>query len=428
MLGGRAGSRVPGVRQGPRAAAPGAAGGARAPPSAARRRAASRIAAGGKGFGGDKAAPQGKKPASGGAGTGGAGKARRIDDGPQAVKRALRAADIARPIDPAEAARGRVDIATVKDWGSGVPDELGDLRVTGVRPGAFDSSPNRPLSAQLADLLAQLEARGGLRLADGGRPLPPFERWSFTATRYRQYLADAAAAHGGLEDALAAALGGGSNSAAAAGGAPGPSEAVAAALQQLGPVSGLHRSAALQRDLAAMLGADGGSGGEAANGGSSSSGGSSSNSRPAAAPLQATGNAGAFASYMASLAKAACSPGDAPEARDRAALRLLACAYSLLASFHSLGVRVGVGAAERAGAAAAGALAAYTDYPGLDGGEGGGGDSASAGRADPAAVLVARVDAAGRGLSVEQRSIVCDELPRAFPKAALIVAALAHED
>jgi hypothetical protein len=273
------------------------------------------------------------------------------------------------------------------------------------------------------------QSQGGLRLADGGRPLPPFERWSFSAGRYRQYLADAAAAHCGLEAALAAVAGGGSNPDDAAG----PSEAVARALKQLGPASGLQRGAALRRDLAAMLAAPVGRG--ATDNGSSSS--SSSSSRPAAgapagppSPPQPSGNAGALASYMAGLAKAARSPAEAVDGRDRAALRLLACAYSLLASFQSLGVRVGAAAAERAGAAAAGALAAYTDYPGLGGGEPASGDSSgsSSSSKDPAAVLVARVDAAGQELSAEQRSVVFDELPRAFPKAALVVAALAYED
>jgi hypothetical protein len=75
---------------------------------------------------------------------------------PQAVKQVLRATQGARPVDPREAARGRLDVATVKDWGSGAPAELGDLAVTALRT-RFDAAADRPLSVQLALLLEQLE-------------------------------------------------------------------------------------------------------------------------------------------------------------------------------------------------------------------------------------------------------------------------------
>lgn len=58
----------------------------------------------------------------------------------QAVDKALKAADKqnrpypAPPIDPAEAAKGRLDYATVKDWGSGEPAELGGLKVKSLSP------------------------------------------------------------------------------------------------------------------------------------------------------------------------------------------------------------------------------------------------------------------------------------------------------
>ena len=323
----------------------------------------------------------------------------------------------ARPIDAAEAKRGRVDVATVADWGSGAHAELGELRVKSIEArfdGAADAGAG-PLSAQLARRLAQLEAGGALRLADGGRPLPPFERWSFAPRRYAAYLADATAAHAALEAALAAAAAGGHGGGDdAAGAAVGVSPGIRAALAQLGPGSGLHRGAELRADLEALL---------AAQPQLSGSGGGSNSSL--AAP---SGNSAALCRYVAQLGDAARSRAGSQPERDRAGLRLWACAYSLLASFQSLGARVGAAAAERSGAAAAGALRAYMHYPGLAARGGGGGSGGGGGRADPAAALVAAVNAAGEALTAAEREAVCDELARAFPKAALLVAPLAHED
>jgi len=187
-----------------------------------------------------------------------------------------------------------------------------------------------------------------------------------------------------------------------------PSGAVLTALKQVEAASGLHRGQQLQADLAAM---------HKAAAGASSSSPTSNSGKSAAGTVQPGGSSAAFASYMQQLATTARSHAATQEERDRAALRLFACAYSLLSSFHSLGARVGASAAERSGAAAAGALRCYTDYPQL-----------AVSKQDPAAALVAAVDTAGAGLSVEQKLVVYDELPRCFPKAALMVAALAHED
>jgi hypothetical protein len=398
------------------------------------------------------------------------------------VKQALRSARLARPVDPEEAARGRLDVATVSDWGTGAPEELGNLRVTKMRT-RFDPAADRPLSVQLAALLEQLEvsmpagaearwhgdtastnqvqaqrlayqpcplppqlaawqmgpdrappctflsqAQGALRLADGGRPLPPFKRWSFTAARYLQYLADMAAVHTALEDALAAA----------AGSPDMMSVPVAAALAQVGPGCGLHRGRQLRSDLAALQRVDSSStashsasigSGKSSSGGAAAAAAATSCSNSRVVALQPGGSAAAYASYMVQLAATAQSAAATPAERDGAALRLLASAYSLLSSFHSLGTRAGAAAAERTGAAAAGALRCYTDYPDLLGAAEEAPAAGGRGKGpDPAAALVAAVDAAGVKLSVAQRQVVFDELPRAFPKAALMVAALAHED
>ena len=376
---------------------------------------------------------------------------------PQAVKQALRAAGAPRKVDAQEAARGRVDTAIVEDWGGGQPAALGDLRVQRVIAG-FDAASNRPLSAQLASLLQQLEVRhtplcawkveclarrggsgdccstaagrshrltsasttgitphdlqaqGVLRAASGGKPLPPFQSWAFAPRQYRQYLADMSAAHTALAAAMSSLL---QHVQSAAHGGAGISEQVGTAIAALGPGSGLHRAAHLEADATAMTAAA-----AAAAAAAEVLAGSEGQRRAGvgSAVPPPSESATAFAEYMLQLAKTAGSAAFDAAERDAAGLRLLACAYSCLASFHSLGTRVGAAAAERSGAAAAGALTAYTAYPQLLPGT------------TPAAALVAAVDAAGAALSTAQKSVVYEELARAFPKAALLVAPLAAAD
>lgn len=51
----------------------------------------------------------------------------------QAVKKAIEAVEgkrqKARPVDPREAARGRLDYVQVKDWGGGSPEDLESMQV-----------------------------------------------------------------------------------------------------------------------------------------------------------------------------------------------------------------------------------------------------------------------------------------------------------
>lgn len=141
--------------------------------AAVNRRTTSTRAAAGRGFGGGTS---NNKPKSKG---GSRSSDKKLDANAPvdaAVKQALRlerqaasaaSSAAARPIDSKEAARGRIDVATITDWGGGgagaggggaSTPKLGDLRVKSVET-RFDASGDRPFSAQLATLLQQLEVR-----------------------------------------------------------------------------------------------------------------------------------------------------------------------------------------------------------------------------------------------------------------------------
>ena len=54
----------------------------------------------------------------------------------QAVQKAIRAVEKdrkARPVDPREAAKGRLDYVQVKDWGGGAPEDLDAMQVLCMR-------------------------------------------------------------------------------------------------------------------------------------------------------------------------------------------------------------------------------------------------------------------------------------------------------
>lgn len=125
-------------------------------------------------------------------------------------------------------------------------------------------------------------------------------------------------------------------------------------------------------------------------------------------------NSKAFAEYIIQLGHSAASADNAEE-QFTAALRLLANAYSVLVSHLSGGTRIGAAAAEKLDLFVKGATQTYQHYPGMV-------------DRDVWQVLKQCVNEAGVCLSSEQKEVVFQELPRAFRKAGLMLAALAHED
>ena len=82
----------------------------------------------------------------------------------QAVEKAVRLVEgrDVRPVDAAEAGRGKVEYVQVKDWGSGEPDDLGNLRVQSARQ---TFAAGQPFYDQLARHLEALQAQGGIAAA-----------------------------------------------------------------------------------------------------------------------------------------------------------------------------------------------------------------------------------------------------------------------
>lgn len=75
------------------------------------------------------------------------------------VEAAAKRSQQARPVNPQEAAKGKLDYVQVKDWGSGNPDDFGDLQVESVsqQQPELATDHSRPFYEQLARRLEQLQ-------------------------------------------------------------------------------------------------------------------------------------------------------------------------------------------------------------------------------------------------------------------------------
>eukprot|EP00210_Caulerpa_lentillifera_P005755 g5502.t1 len=102
-----------------------------------------------------------------------------------------------RPIDPKEAAQGKLDVATVKQWGNS--GKLGDLEVASFRSKKV-VDPSAPLHVRLAKTLELLETSGDLSCGQSG--LLPFEEWDFAPVKYAEVLNNLASVHGAFEDSV----------------------------------------------------------------------------------------------------------------------------------------------------------------------------------------------------------------------------------
>ncbi|PRW60809.1 heme oxygenase [Chlorella sorokiniana] len=332
-----------------------------------------------------------------------------------------------RPVDPREAARGKVEYVKVKDWGSGQPEDLGSLQVdrdatrvfeAADSPGSAGSgdasssaggggSQGMPFHETLARRLELLQSQGALgNLAQlpGGKPLPPFEQWAFALQHYEQYLADMYAVHAALEESLAAVADAEAAAAGAAGAAGGQGhQRLLSALELFGLEQGLARSTALLHDLQRLAQQEG-----SAQQAQQPAGGG------AAQPLPPTQQAAAYASYVASLARLR-GAAEGPEEEEQAVLRLLAHAYTVYLMHLTSGGRIAAAAVQKLQLPAIDALAFYRDYPLMPEG------------ARPLERFVAAANSLGELLNAEQQEALMQELPKAMTKTSTLLVPLARE-
>jgi hypothetical protein len=312
-----------------------------------------------------------------------------------------------RPIDAREAARGRVELVNVRNWGGGGERaEAGELEVVSVRtlvggkegapsadPSAASPSAPPPLHVALAQQLQLAEARGALSIAasPSSRALPPFELWSFSEHSYAQYLADHAEAHAALDDAVDEAA----EAAEAARPSSDPLLKAALALRWFSRARGLARGDAYRSDLQAM----------------------------SAATTPPSNGAAALAKQLRRLGRDAATSSD-----HDAALKLAAHAYALRAAHFSGSGRITAAAEARLQLSRRGALAAVARY-------GGAAARSPSSPLPPPAAFSADVDAYGRemmggeeGDHAAWAAPMFAELPAAFRKASALLDGLAVEE
>ena len=301
----------------------------------------------------------------------------------------------------------------VKDWGTGAPDDLGNLQMAAPLQ---TYAAGESLYEFLARQLEALQAEGVLEVArpKGTPPPPPFSQWAFAQPHYLQYLTDLYTVHSALESSLQQA----SNSIESySTSGSGTNESVAQlVVHMLGPHQELARSQAIKSDIASILST------------STSSSSTKENNNFTVLPQvpqegqemetetedeTASPNAAAYAQRLRRLGTQCTQSEDEQEFVSNC-LKLAAHVYVVTLTLLTAGARVGAAATEKMNLFARNAVAVFQEYPEL---------------AEDSALKVFRknVDALGKELSVEEQDVVLRELPIAMRSTAVLLHALAKE-
>jgi len=296
-------------------------------------------------------------------------------------------------IDPQVAAKGKVDFVRVETWaGDGTEAALENLPMKSFSPAFIADEDTAPFYEQLVRRLQLLDSKGEISVAQG-RPIPPFERWSFSINHYIQFLQDQLAVYSVLKDVIAAVK----NSKSSGNTGPrsngdGSSSQAVRAVTVFDTVLGLDRTKELTADIAAVSGA------------------AAADSDLHTPSLEPTTQTTAYVKYIERVGRNA-----AAELSTEACLQLLAHIFAIHVAHLTTGMRVGAKAVERLSVVKKSrAVHFYRDYP----------QQAQ----DPLRVLIAAVNTAGSYILPEEREQVMQELAKAIQRTSLLFAVLAIEE
>eukprot|EP00246_Nothoceros_aenigmaticus_P013927 TRINITY_DN505_c0_g1_i2.p1 TRINITY_DN505_c0_g1~~TRINITY_DN505_c0_g1_i2.p1 ORF type:complete len:278 (+),score=45.83 TRINITY_DN505_c0_g1_i2:302-1135(+) len=255
-------------------------------------------------------------------------------------------------IDPAIAAKGKVDFVRVESWGdeTGPEPDLENLKMKAFSSGFNSSDYSAPFYEQLVGRIQLLESKGEISVVQA-QPLPPFEKWVFGLQRYVQYLIDQRAVHEALEGVIAAI-----DARCTEG------DGARQAIGLFGNVLGLHRSEAIAIDLSRL----------------------SEGLMDASLPEPTTQTV-AYSKYIQRFGRLGCD--DSEEGKE-ACLRLLAHVFSVHIAHLTTGMRVGSKVLEDlVSIRLAKAVSFYRDYPQV--------------ATDPLKVFISACNKAGKCISKE---------------------------
>lgn len=298
-------------------------------------------------------------------------------------------------IDPDMAAKGKVDFVRVETWGAeGTEAELENLKLKSFSPAFSSEEDTVPFYEQLVRRLQLLESKGELAVAQG-KPLPPFERWSFGEDRYMQFLQDQLAVYRTLADVVAAVkMSRIQDDAVVSDNAEDIENRASLAVAAFDSSLGLDRHEELAADIQGLSEATTRIG----------------MSLEIRAPTTQT------TAYIKLLEQVGRSATCTETGSAEGCLRLLAHIFAIHVAHLTTGMRVGAKAVECLSLLKeARAVRFYRDYPKQ--------------AQDPLRVLIAALNTAGSYLVLpEEREQVMQELPKAIQRTSLLLSVLAVEE
>ena len=279
---------------------------------------------------------------------------------------------------------GRVDFVQVQNWGSGNPQDLGNLEVAAPVESYVSGDSFYEFVARH---LQSLQAEGALEVARpaGTPPPPPFEQWVFAEAHYLHYLEDMRTLHCALEEALEKALQSTRQFLA--------SDDLVEKCNLLGANQELARSNAILQDIQNIK--------------------STSSDETAKEELvsEVSPNAAAYVQLIQQLA-VQCERSETVEEIYKHIIKLSAHVFITMLTLLTSGNRIGAAATEKLNLFSRNVVQTFKDYPTAD--------------ISPLKVFRTGVDELGKVLDPIQQDIFLDELPSAMRRTGVLLEALAR--